>query len=271
MKKPIYMLLSSSLLLGLSACGGGSDGKNSSDNNRTTGYFIDSPVKGINYECANISGVTDSKGAFSCEKPPVTFKLGEMQIGILKSFTKDNKMYPQDLLDLKRDNFSDEKLIKLIRLLQSLDDDENISKAITISSDISTYFTSNLDLNKSILEILVIPTQGNLVSEEDAIKHLQNSMGADAHIGTPKDNTNEEIEGSSNEILDDVVKNNFADSNTSNISETDDNETSIIDKELDELDRSSNTNSDTNSSTDDNETADIDKEVDGFIGSLDLD
>ncbi len=177
LKKLIYILLYASLLLGLSACG-----TDSIDNNRRTGYFIDSPVKGINYDCGDISGVTDAQGSFSCEKPPITFKLGEMKIGILKSFTKDNKMYPQDLLGLRRENFSDKELIKLIRLLQSLDDDEDISKTITITSDMATSFTSNLNFSKSIFEILASPAKGTLVSEEDAIKHLQNSMGADAHI-----------------------------------------------------------------------------------------
>jgi len=258
LKKPISILLSSSLLLGLSACGGGSDGGDSTDNNRTTGYFIDSPVKGINYECGEIRGVTDKKGAFSCEKAPVTFKLGEMKIGTLEAFTKDNKMYPQDLLALKRDNFSDKELIKLIRLLQSLDDDEDISKTITITKEIATSFTSDLNLSKSIFEILAAPAQGNLVSEEDAIRHLQNSMGADAHIATPKDATDEEVESSSNEIIDDAIKNNLSDTNTTSDTNTSDINSSEIEESIDE----GSLTDDIDEFTEDNESYDIDKELD---------
>ena len=263
LKKPIYMLLSSSILLGLSACG--SDSGDSAENNRTTGYFIDSPVKGINYECGDISGVTNSKGAFTCEKTPITFKLGEMKIGTLTSFTKDNKMYPQDLLGLRRDNFTDKELIKLIRLLQSLDDDEDISKTITITSDIATSFTSNLDFSKSIFEILASPANGNFVSEEDAIKHLQDSMGSDAHITTPKDETDEEVESDSNEILDDVIKNNF--SNNANSSETNSSDVSEIedmDKDIDEGIGEDSLTEDVDDFTEDNESSDIDKELDAL-------
>ena len=211
----INMLLLSTLIAGFTSCGGG-DSNNKKDT-RTTGYFIDSPVKGLNYECGDIKGITDSKGAFSCDNAPVTFKLGKMQIGVLKSFTKDNKMYPQDLLGLRRDNFTDEKLIKLIRLLQSIDDDEDISKNINITKDVSDSYTENLNLDKSMLAILVAPSNGNLISEEDAIRHLQNSMGADAHLQAPKDSTSDDAESTSNAILDDVV-NNLAENNNSNSS-----------------------------------------------------
>jgi len=210
--KSIKTTITLGLLLGLASCGGGSGNDKKSDT-KTTGYFIDSPVKGINYECGDFRGITDEKGAFSCETAPVTFKLGEMPIGTLISFTKDNKMYPQDLLGLPRNNFTDEKLIKLIRLIQSLDDDEDISKSINIKSEVSTIFTANLDFDKSMLEILAAPANGDLVSQEDAIKHLQNSMGADAHIKNAQDG-NDDIENTSDDILEDVI-NNFSENNDS--------------------------------------------------------
>jgi len=216
-KKYKNITLALGVVVGLTACGGGgSDSNTKTDSNKTIGHFIDSPVKGINYECGDIKGITDSNGTFSCEKTPVTFKLGEMKIGSLNAFTKDNKMYPQDLLGLSRDNFTDKKLIKLIRLIQSLDDDEDISKNINIESDVSEVFTSSLDFDKSILEVLSAPANGDLVSQEDAIKHLQNSMGADAHLGN-REESGDDIENTSNDILEDVV-NNFSDNNESNSS-----------------------------------------------------
>jgi len=277
--KSIKTTITLGLLLGLASCGGGSGNDKKSDT-KTTGYFIDSPVKGINYECGDFRGITDEKGAFSCETAPVTFKLGEMPIGTLISFTKDNKMYPQDLLGLSRDNFTDEKLIKLIRLIQSLDDDEDISKSINIKSEVSTIFTANLDFDKSMLEILAAPANGDLVSQDDAIKHLQNSMGADAHIKNAQDG-NDDIENTSDDILEDVI-NNFSENNDSDSSNpldgldidalsSDNNTTKETLPHEDDLDSTPagdiDALTDENDSDSKNTSGDVD--VDGLVGNTD--
>lgn len=184
-KNSVNIMITAGLLLGITACGGG--GSDDSTSNKTAGHFIDSPVEGLNYECDTVKGVTDSNGTFFCEKAPITFKLGEMTLGTLNAFTKDTKVYPQDLLELPRDNFTDEKLIKLIRLLQSIDDDGDITESINITSDISKKYSSNLNFETAILEVLTAPANGDLIDAEDAIAHLQDSMGSDAHINGNKD------------------------------------------------------------------------------------
>ncbi len=171
-KKSITWGISLAVLVGLSACGGGG-----SSSEEPKGYFIDAPVEGLGYVCGDRSGITDAKGAFFCDEAPVVFKIGEMSVGTLSAFTSDSKVYPQDILGLDRSNFSDDSLLKLIRLLQSLDDDGDISKSITLSQDLIKAYGADQDFIKTPVEVLATPLYGDLVSQEDALKHLQESMG----------------------------------------------------------------------------------------------
>ena len=143
---------------------------------KVKGYLIDSPIKGVTYICAEgMKGITDSNGTFECEKAPIVFKIGGLKIGTLTEFRADNKVYPQDLLGLDRDNYTNFKLKLLARLLQSLDDDGDIDDRITITQslrdDIDTIHDFN---NMSIGNVsdLVLGLGKSLVSECGALKHL---------------------------------------------------------------------------------------------------
>lgn len=221
------MILALSITLGLSACGGGgSSPSNSAVDSKKPSYFIDSPVQGLNYECDDTQGITDANGTLLCDSAPITIKLGEMTLGTLESFTVDAKIYPQDLLDLPRNNFSDANLLKLIRLLQSLDDDGDISTRIVIPSDISSYYSANLNFEQSLLEILAAPAYGETVDEANAIAHLQDSMGSDAYINQTSDSdTNasngDDAENTLNDILDDTLEDNESNATETEIEEED--------------------------------------------------
>jgi len=135
----------------------------------TKGYLLDSAIAGANYQCGDISGITTDTGEFSCKITPIIFSVGELELGILDDFTDDTKVYPQDLLQLERDDFEDEKLIEFVQFLQSLDDDGDITKAITITSNMREKFKNGVD--KSELKIVV--------NKDDAINHLKKTMGVD--------------------------------------------------------------------------------------------
>ena len=135
----------------------------------TKGYLLDSAIAGANYQCGDISGITTDTGEFSCKITPIIFSVGELELGILDDFTDDTKVYPQDLLQLERDDFEDAKLIEFVQFLQSLDDDGDITKAITITSDMREKFKNGVD--KSELKIVV--------NKDDAINHLKKTMGVD--------------------------------------------------------------------------------------------
>ncbi len=207
-KKSVNVIVTAGLVVGLSACGGGG-----SDSKKPTGYFIDSPVDGLGYVCGDKEGLTDATGGFFCEQAPVEFKIGGMKIGELKAFTSDTKVYPQDILGLSRSNFTDLKLIKLIRLLQSLDDDGEIDKSIHITQEISDKFGSNQNFDNTLLEVLAAPSNGDLVDTDDAIKHLQDSMGSAAHVGSSEEESNE---GTSGVDVDGLVNDNIKDTEENN-------------------------------------------------------
>jgi len=149
-------------------------------------YLIDSPISGITYVCGNKTGVTDIQGRFECLTLPVTFRIGSLVIGQLDYFTADKKVYPQDLLNLPRDNFTDSKLIALVRLLQSLDNDGNITQVINIPQEKAEKFVDPETFDESKLDEYAGIAGVELVSAEDAIIHLKESLNVEdsTHIDT---------------------------------------------------------------------------------------
>jgi hypothetical protein len=174
----------------MSACGGG-NGNGDDDVTNNTGQkkgavLLDSPLVGVTYVCEEPKDPgdikkTDSEGRFKCDKAPVIFKIGSLVLGSIDNLDSDIVM-PQDILGLKRDNFTDPKLIALLRLLQSIDDDGNISEAITIIAEMSDKFdwvneafdADHLDDYADTAGEVGIPVP--LVTEEEARRHLWDSM-----------------------------------------------------------------------------------------------
>ena len=107
------------------------------------GYLVDSPIEGLNYTCGTHSGLTGKGGYFSCTTYPVTFLVGAYVLGSINHMTTDNKIYPQDLLGLDRNDSTNSTLIELVQFLQGLDDDGEISEAITITEERRKQFRNN--------------------------------------------------------------------------------------------------------------------------------
>jgi len=146
----------------------------------TKGYLLDSALEGVTYICddGNKTALTNAEGMFECTKAPVTFKIGGLTLGTLTAFTADGKVYPQDLLGLSRDNFSDSRLKLLARLLQSLDDDGNIATKITITQSVRDSIANEQkfdDMSQSDVEALLSGLGKSLVAECGALKHLGDS------------------------------------------------------------------------------------------------
>ena len=140
------------------------------------GYLLDSPVEGVEYECNQRKGLTLASGEFSCVNAPVTFSIGNLVLGTINNFTSDTKVYPQDLLGLSRENFEDADLINLIRVIQSLDNDGNISQNISIPASAKSIFTE--DASALNFEIALALLGDRVVSESDALAHLKREMSA---------------------------------------------------------------------------------------------
>ena len=134
------------------ACGGDATTKESLP--LKTLYFIDAPVDGIEYECgvrkfrtqAHIINGIERHGVALCRYEPVIFRLGSLVLGTMDKIKHEQEIYPQDLVGISHDNFEDENLLKLSLLLQSLDDDGEISNFITIDEKLKNKITiSSLD------------------------------------------------------------------------------------------------------------------------------
>jgi len=157
------------------------------DYNLSYGYLTDSPIEGMNYYCNYSSFVseTDYRGKFTCDtNSSILFKVGKLEIGEIKEFKNGMKIYPQDLLGISREDFTDERLILLTRFLQSLDDDGNITNSIKITKEVKESFSisqfsdmSIEDINNSLNKI-----NKRLVNKVDAITHLKNSLNRDKNI-----------------------------------------------------------------------------------------
>jgi len=112
----------------LSSCGGSSSENSSPEPEVTTkvGYFIDSPVIGIDYETASLSGKTDEMGRFKYENgETVIFSVGDIA---LPATTADEVVHVSDIFN---SNINDQQVINLARLLLSLALQQNLWVKIT--------------------------------------------------------------------------------------------------------------------------------------------
>jgi len=129
-KLTLSLWVSVALLIG---CSGG--GSSSGSSAKETGYLIDSPIVGMEYECGKRSGFTGQDGSFGCDTMPVVFRIGDYVVASLDNIPSDSKVYPQDLLGLDRSNSTDTSLVELVQFLQALDDDGDITSTININEE----------------------------------------------------------------------------------------------------------------------------------------
>lgn len=190
-KRLLSSLVVMSLLIFLSACGGGSGGGSSLSSSRATadGVFLDSAVEGIFYVSGSVSGYTDATGAFSYEiGNSVSFYIGDVELG---SALGESVITPIELVPGATDT-STPRVVNILRFLQTLDDDDDVSNGIQITQairDIAVNLTINFDLSVvdfenngaiqvAIGELTAVRNSGArvLVSSVDAIAHFQQTL-----------------------------------------------------------------------------------------------
>lgn len=168
----------------LSACGGGSGGDAGGGTTDSpvpaSGVFIDSAVAGIHYATATQSGETDAEGQFKyLPGETVVFSIGDIQ---LPAVAASDAVTP--LMVFETNDFTDQRVVNLGRLLQSLDDDGDLDNGIQITAEARTAATGlTLDFATSLAtfeantDVINLLASGGgsvtLVSAEDAIAHLQ--------------------------------------------------------------------------------------------------
>ncbi len=146
----------------------------SSDNK---GIFVDDIVDGIRYINGVDESYTNDKGEFSYVGGKVEFYLGNIKIGELDHLPSDGKVFIQDLVGVDRTNISDEKVLKIATLLQSLDSDDTTDKIKILRKDFNKFYLmpqediNNIEVNELLLEKGFSP-KANM----DVNKHLHNTL-----------------------------------------------------------------------------------------------
>ena len=107
----------------------------SSPSGPQTGQFVDSPVEGLTYSAGGESGTTNANGEFTYYAGnTVSFMLGDILLGegIAKRW-----MSPFDLVPGATD-VTDQTVTNLARVLQTIDEDADVSNGIKINQAVQT-------------------------------------------------------------------------------------------------------------------------------------
>lgn len=180
--------LAAAALLSASGCIGNSDsdvdviaGGGVGDREILRGIFLDEAVDGLGYETATQADFTSGGGIFAyVAGETITFSIGTI---ILGSVAAGPILTPQDLAaDPATLN---ETVTNIARLLQSLDEDQDPSNGITISSSTNSaatgltvdfgVSTAEFESHESVLALLEAEGR-ELVAEDDAIAHMSATL-----------------------------------------------------------------------------------------------
>ncbi len=194
LKAKLRLSLLSLFSLVFIACGGGGGGSSGSvaSSTKSDTSIHDSAVQGLDYilKSKNIitqEGVTKAGGifAYASSDESVTFKLATLDLGTFDfhKMKADKKILVGEVLGLERTNTTNKELIKILRVLQTLDDnsDEDI---IHINNDIkdsikeympNTTSIKDLDIEK-LRELVKKVSTKDLISELLAVNHYQKTI-----------------------------------------------------------------------------------------------
>jgi surface protein len=182
-------------------CGNSNNSQSTPSENVQTsqGQVVDSAVGGLDYVTnSGKSGKTDDNGYFTYNNSDksITFKIGNLVVGSVDlNKTHSGKFYPADFVGVDVNNTTNDNVIKILRLLQSLDEDNNPNNGIYITNNIkgnidtaldnnSTYKKNLLDNNISVIQNLVKTTGKKFVLERTAREHYAKTLSSEGYTPT---------------------------------------------------------------------------------------
>lgn len=153
-----------------------------------SGVFLDSPVIGIGYKTETLSGVTDAEGRYNyVDGETVTFFIGDLEF---PATTASGVVTPLDIANTE--DITDDKVVNMARLLQTLDQDGDPDNGITITQtaidtaepvDFSLS-TADFAAADAVKNTIANGGQDNvtseLISEESALAHLAEQLDENA-------------------------------------------------------------------------------------------
>ncbi len=180
----VYSLWCLSFIMTIVACGGGSDDDSNNDDGDDTeikiGIFVDSPVINIGYRTATREGMTNSLGEFEyIDGESVTFFIGDL---VFPETLAGEVVTPLEIAGTT--SVTDNEVINILRLLQSIDSDDNPDNGIDISSDLVTVAiqvdfslsTDDFANSNAVADLLSGVGDNELVSIENAVAHFQDEL-----------------------------------------------------------------------------------------------
>ena len=266
----LFSVIVSSVIIG---CGGEN---NTSIQQTNTGYFIDAAVAGLDYNTSsNIKGTTDQYGRFSyIDGDSVNFRIGNLDLG--EAIPQDDGLVtPEELA--KGDEVAK---IMILRVLQSIDSDNNTSNGITVPKEIATELkklTKKIDikslsdddedllkLNKKLSEKLDKNHDGHIdIDESEAKKHFEKSLQKWEEGQKPDHNKNDH-NGDYNDDNDNNTHSDFDNPKEGNNSHNNDDEEKNNNSDFDQPKTNHNKNMNDNDNDNDNNThSDFDNPKEG--------
>ena len=199
----------------LAGCGSSSSSSTNDSNDVTeekVGYFIDAAVAGAEYTTTSeLNGTTDSFGRFNYKDgDKVKLYIGKLLLGEVEP-TDEGLITPKTLASQSEDSANAESLI--LRVLQSLDSDSNVSNGITLdSTTIESFSTLDNEIDILSLEseenLTDIPEIGSRIdSDNDGIIDV-NATDAQNHFDDSIQNWDNGYRPDENEGTSDVVDTN---------------------------------------------------------------
>lgn len=143
------------------------------------GVFLDAAVSNIGYRTSTQQGLTNANGEFNYQAGElITFFIGNLE---LPSVVAGDIITPLDIANTQ--SLTDNQLVNILRLLQSLDADGNASNGIeitaaAIAAGTALDFTLAPDLFAQLpaVQALLQATNKELISTEQAIAHFQTTL-----------------------------------------------------------------------------------------------
>ncbi len=146
----------------------------------TTGYLVDAAVQNMDYDCIadnDMNKTTGLDGAFTCQNmTQVRFRIGAMVIGEIHNLPQDHYVFPQDILGVPRDNVTDDNVTAMAQLLQSLDEDDNLTNGIQIPENAKPLFETEYFHKENLTQYLSQASVSHIRTQTEAQEHLRETI-----------------------------------------------------------------------------------------------
>jgi len=171
----------------LAGCGGAGGDGSSDGGGSLRGFFLDSPVSGLEYSgSSGSSGVTDIEGGFSFQDGEVvTFGIGNVTVGSVRMEASSPIVTPVSLVAFRRGAsvaVNDPDVVAIVRFLMSADRDGSY-RTIDIGDSMREKLGKKPPLrldagvaSEAVIAAYLDKSIGDLVSESDAVKHLKETF-----------------------------------------------------------------------------------------------